>query len=118
MVFRRLRFLIRNAGVEAFTLIRRGISDREHCRDNKREDGMASEFVGIPDQLMRKVKETADREEITVEELVRDALEQRINGKQFSRLFAIGDRNVKRTGAKPRDVETEIAAHRSERGGK
>ncbi len=76
---------------------------------------MATEFVGIPEQLMLKVKEAADREEITVEELVRDALEQRLNGKGFSGLFAIGDRNVKRTGAQPEDVEAEIAAHRYER---
>jgi hypothetical protein len=77
---------------------------------------MALEPVNIPEQLFQKVKEAAAREEITVEELVRDALEQRINGKGFSHLFAIGDRNVKRTGAKPGDVETEIQAHRSERG--
>ena len=77
---------------------------------------MATEFIGIPDQLMMKVRETADREAITVEELVRDALEQRIHGKQLSHLFAIGDRNVKRTGAQPEDVESEIAAHRSQHG--
>jgi hypothetical protein len=76
---------------------------------------MGTEFVGIPDQLMLKVKEAARREEISVEELVQDALEQRLNDNGFRRLFAIGDRNVKRTGACPEDVETEIAAHRSER---
>ena len=63
---------------------------------------MATEFISIPDQ--------AEREEITLEELVRDALEQRVLSTQFSRLFAIGDRNVKRTGAQPQDVEAEIAA--------
>ena len=76
---------------------------------------MSSEFIGIPEQLMLKVKEAAQREEISVEELVQDALEQRLNDKAFRRLLAIGDRNVKRTGARPEDVETEIAAHRSER---
>jgi hypothetical protein len=76
---------------------------------------MGTEFVGIPDQLMLKVKEAAQREEISVEELVQDALEQRIGDKGFHRLFGIGDRNVKRTGAQPEDIETEIAAHRSER---
>ncbi len=76
---------------------------------------MGTEFVGIPDQLMLKVKEAAQREAISVEQLVRDALEQRLNNKGFQRLFAIGDRNVNRTGARPEDVETEIAAHRSKR---
>jgi hypothetical protein len=76
---------------------------------------MGTEFVAIPDQLMLKVKEAAHREEISVEELVQDALEQRISDKGFRRLFAIGDRNVKDTGAQPEDIETEIAAHRSER---
>lgn len=76
---------------------------------------MATEFIGIPEQLMLQVKEAAQREEITVEELVQDALEQRLNDKGFRRMFAIGDRNAKRTGARPEDVETEIAAHRSER---
>ncbi|MBV9154726.1 MAG: ribbon-helix-helix protein, CopG family [Acidobacteriaceae bacterium] len=76
---------------------------------------MALQPVNIPEQLLQKLKEVAAREEITVEELVRDALEQRINGNGFSQLFAIGDRNVNRTGAKPEDVETEIQAHRSER---
>jgi hypothetical protein len=76
---------------------------------------MGTEFVGIPDQLMLKVKEAAQREEISVEELVQDALEQRLNQKGLRRFFAIGDRNVERTGGRPEDVETEIAAHRSER---
>ncbi len=76
---------------------------------------MNTEFVGIPDQLMVKAKEAARREEISVEELVRDALEQRLNDEGFRRLFAIGNRNVKRTGALPEDVETEIAANRFER---
>lgn len=76
---------------------------------------MSTEFIGIPEQLMLKIKEAARREEISVEELVQDALEQRISDKGFRRLFAIGDRNIKRTGAQPEEVETEISAHRSER---
>lgn len=37
---------------------------------------MATTDVRISDQLYSKVQEAAEREEITVEELVRDALEQ------------------------------------------
>ena len=76
---------------------------------------VATEFVRIPEELMLKVKEAAQREEITVEELVQEALELRLYAKGFDRLFAIGDRNVRRTGARPEDVETEISAHRFEK---
>lgn len=77
---------------------------------------MSTEFIGIPAPLLEKAKEIAAQEHITVEELVQDAVERRLNEKGFSHLFAIGDLNVRRTGAKPQDVETEIAAHRFERG--
>lgn len=75
---------------------------------------MATEYVGIPGQLLEKVKETADREEISEEELVRDALEQRVNGKggRFTRFYATGER---RGSALPEDVEAEIAASRAKR---
>ncbi len=76
---------------------------------------MSTEFIGIPEQLMLKVREAAQREDISVEDLVREALEQRLNDGGFRRLFAIGDRNVKSTGARLEDVEREVAAHRSER---
>ena len=78
---------------------------------------MATEPVNIPDQLMTKVKEAASREQITVEELVRDALEKRVNGKgRFARFYEIGERHARETGAVPEDVEKEIAANRTERG--
>ena len=76
---------------------------------------MSTEFVGISRRCLKKAKEVAAQEHITVEELVQDAVERRINEKGFGHLFAIGDRNVRRTGAKPEDVETEIAANRAER---
>ena len=75
---------------------------------------MSTDLVGIPELLMLKVKDAAQREQISVEELVLDALEQRLNDEGFRRLFAIVERNIKRTGARPEDVETEIATHRSE----
>lgn len=80
---------------------------------------MTTQPVNIPEQLLEKVKETAAREEISVEELVRDALEQRINGKGFSAVLDIAKRRGERTGITPDNVEAiveeEIAAHRKER---
>lgn len=81
---------------------------------------MTTKFVGIPDQLMDKVKEAANREEVSVEELVCDALEQRINGKGFSGLFAIAKRRGQQTGITSENVDaivqSEIAARRNEHG--
>ncbi len=80
---------------------------------------MATEPVNIPEYLLAKVKEAAAREEISVEDLVRDALEQRVNGKGFRDVYAIARRNGERTGITPENVEsvveTETAAYRSER---
>jgi hypothetical protein len=76
---------------------------------------MGTEFIGIPEQLMLKVKEAAQRDEISVDELVQEALVHRINEKRSRHIFSIGDRNVKRTHALPEDVESEISAHRAER---
>jgi metal-responsive CopG/Arc/MetJ family transcriptional regulator len=40
---------------------------------------MATEYIGLPGELVEKVKEAAAREEITPEELVRDAVENRLS---------------------------------------
>jgi hypothetical protein len=65
------------------------------------------------------VQEAAGREDISVEELVRDALEQRINGNGFRSLLSIAKRRGEMTDVTPDNVESiveaEIAAHRSER---
>ncbi len=80
---------------------------------------MPTTSVNIPDQLFAKVQETAVREEISIEELVRDALEQRIKGKGFRSLIGTAKQRGEMTGITPENVESiveaEIAAHRSER---
>jgi len=40
---------------------------------------MATEYIGLPGELIEKVKEAAAKEEITPEELVRDAVEARLS---------------------------------------
>ena len=76
---------------------------------------MATEYIGLPDQLLAKFKEAAAREEITPEELVRDAVEARLSRAEWARTLEFGDRNVAARGLKPEDVETEIASVRSDR---
>ena len=55
---------------------------------------MATEFVGIPNQLMTKVKEAADREEISVEELARGAVERRLDYAEWMHTLHFGERNA------------------------
>lgn len=78
---------------------------------------MATELIPIPDTLLAKLKEVAEREETTVEEFVRKTLEQRLNsrGGRLARFYAIGERHVEEKGITPEDVEQEIAARRAER---
>ena len=76
---------------------------------------MATEYIGLPGQLLDKVKEAAAKEEITPEELVRDAVETRLSRSEWRKTLELGDRNVRERGLKPEEVETEIAAVRSDR---
>jgi metal-responsive CopG/Arc/MetJ family transcriptional regulator len=76
---------------------------------------MATESIGLPGQLLEKVKQAAEKEKITPEEFVRDAVETRLNRSEWSKTLAFGKRNAEERGLKPDDVETEIAAVRSDR---
>jgi hypothetical protein len=76
---------------------------------------MATESIGLPGQLLEKVKQAAEKEKITPEEFVRDAVETRLNRCEWSKTLAFGERNAEERDLKPDDVETEIAAVRSDR---
>lgn len=76
---------------------------------------MAFESIGLPGQLLEKVKQAAAKEEITPEEFVRDAVETRLNRSEWSKTLEFGDRNARERGLKPTDVDTEITAVRSDR---
>jgi hypothetical protein len=77
---------------------------------------MATEYIGLPGPLLEKVKEAAAQEEITPEELVRDAVEIRLSRAEWAKTLEFGDRNARERGLKAEDVEAEIAAARSDRG--
>jgi hypothetical protein len=76
---------------------------------------MATESIGLPGQLLEKVRQAAAKEEITPEEFVRDAVETRLNRSEWSKNLEFGDRNARERGLKPTDVATEITAVRSDR---
>jgi hypothetical protein len=76
---------------------------------------MTTEYISLPTPLLDKVKEAAAREEITPEELIRDAVENRLSRLDWVKTFEFGDRNARQRGLTPEDVQPEIAAVRSER---
>jgi len=76
---------------------------------------MATEFIALPGQLLDKVKEAAAKEEISPEELVRDAVEIRLGRVGWKKTIEFGHRNARERGLKPEDIDSEIAADRSER---
>jgi hypothetical protein len=76
---------------------------------------MATEYIGLPCELIQKVKDAAASEEITPEDLVREAVELRLARAEWVKTLQFGHRNALERGLKPEDVEAEIAADRAER---
>ncbi len=77
---------------------------------------MSTEYIGLPGKLLEKVKEAAAKEEITPEELVRDAVEKRLSRAEWRETLEFGHRNARERGLKPEDVEEEVSAARAELG--
>jgi predicted transcriptional regulator len=71
---------------------------------------MATDSIKLPEPLLAKVREAAARAEITPEELVRGAVEDRLSRGQWRDTLAFGERNAKARNLKP--DEAEIAAER------
>jgi len=76
---------------------------------------MATEYIRLPGEPIEKVKEAAAKEEITPEELVRDAVEARLSRAEWRKTLEFGERNARARGLTPEDVDAEISAARSER---
>ena len=76
---------------------------------------MVTDYIKLPAPLIEKVKEAAAKEEITPEELVRDAVEARLSRTEWRETLEFGERNARARGLTPEDVDSEIAASRSER---
>jgi len=76
---------------------------------------MTTEYIGLPGELIAKVKEAAAKEEITPEELMRDAVEARFIRAEWRKTLEFGERNARARGLTPKDVDAESSAARSER---
>lgn len=68
----------------------------------------------IPPSLLTEAQRAAEAEHITVDELVRDAVERRLNRRELDEVFAFGKRHARERGLKPGDVASAIADVRSE----
>jgi hypothetical protein len=75
--------------------------------------------ASVPPALLARAAEVAQQEHITLDELVSDAMERRVNKREFEEVLAFGKRHAKERGLKPSDIASAIAATRadaSERG--
>jgi hypothetical protein len=77
---------------------------------------MATENVHLPDPLLDKVREAAAEQEISPDEFVRGAVEERLSRGEWRKTVEFGHRNARERGIRPEDVDAEIAAERAEFG--
>lgn len=70
----------------------------------------------IPAALMARVEDAARAEHITVEELVRDAVQRRLNTHEWRETLAFGEKHAESLGLTEADVEEAIAEVRGEAG--
>jgi hypothetical protein len=62
----------------------------------------------IPAELLRRAQVAAKRDEITLDDLVADAVERRVGLAEFEEMLAFGKRHAKKRGLKPGDVARAI----------
>lgn len=70
--------------------------------------------AAIPADLLAKAQAAAEQEHISLDELVSDAMERRLNRREFEEVLAFGKRHTRKRGLKPSDVEDAVDAVRDE----
>jgi len=70
--------------------------------------------ASIPNALLAKAQEVAETEHMTVDELVRDAMERRIGELRRRRLYAYGEAQASKVGVGEEDVEDIVHRHRQD----
>jgi hypothetical protein len=73
----------------------------------------------IAPALLAEAEKAAQAEHITLDELVSDAMERRLNSRAFEEVLAFGKRHAKERGLKPSDVAraiTDVRREKQERG--
>ena len=56
----------------------------------------------VPPALLEKAQAEAQQAHVTLDELVREAIERRVNKGEFAEVRAVGKRHAKARGLKPR----------------
>jgi hypothetical protein len=67
----------------------------------------------VPPALLAQIERAAEAEHITVDELVQDAVESRLNRKEWQETLLFGDRHAQARHLTEGDVQEAIAAVRS-----
>ena len=70
--------------------------------------------AAVPPTLLTQAEKAAEAEHITLDELVRDAMERRLNRRELDEVFAFGKRHARERGLKPGDVAGAIADVRAQ----
>lgn len=70
--------------------------------------------ASVPPALLTQAEQAARDERITLDELVRDAMERRLNRRELDEVLAFGKRHARARGLKPGDVAGAINQVRSE----
>lgn len=68
----------------------------------------------IPPALLEKAQAEAEQAHVTLDDLVREAIERRVNKREFEEVLTFGKRHAKARGLKPSDVAEAIDAARAE----
>ena len=63
----------------------------------------------VPPALLEKAQAEAEMAHITLDELVREAMERRVNKREFEEVLAFGKQHAQARGLKPGDVVDAIA---------
>ena len=68
----------------------------------------------FPPALLARPAEQAQQEQITLDQLVSDAIESRVDKREFEEVCAFGKQHAKKRGLKPSDIASAIAATRAD----
>lgn len=68
----------------------------------------------IPPALLAEAENVAQTEHITVDELVRDAMERRLRERRRQKLRAYGEAQARKLGIREEDVERVVHEYREE----
>ena len=68
--------------------------------------------ASVSPALLARMQQAAQDERLTVDQFIEDAIERRLNRREFEGVLALGKRHARARGLKPADVAEGIAAVR------